>query len=289
MRRLVASDFFQVNDFPLACMRQERHAAIELHKHDFHELVVILGGRGTHLMDGHRYPINAGDVFLIRGDMAHGYADTQAMSLVNILFDPRRLRLPLAGLADVPGYHALFRVEPQMRQSDQFRHRLRLTPDALDKVATMINVMEKELEKRRPGYRFVAITTLMELIGFLSRNYFATPGIEQRPLRKLSEVLSYIEEHYAEAITIKKLCQIAGASESSLTRACHKILGRSPIEHLIRVRVGHAANLLRRTDFQITEIAFQCGFNDSNYFARVFSRIMGQTPREYRKQIIDNR
>jgi AraC-like DNA-binding protein len=284
MKQLGANSFFSIPDFPLVCMRQERHAATELHTHDFHELVVILGGRGMHLMDGHYYPIEAGDVFLIRGDMAHGYAETNAMALVNILFEPQRLRLPLAGLADVPGYHALFRVEPQLRQADQFRRRLRLLPQALDEVALMIEKLEAELEGGALGYRFVSVALLMELIGFLARNYFAAVRREQRPLRKLSEVMSYIEAHYAEPITIADLTRIAGASESTLTRQFHKVVGRSPIEHVLRVRVERAAGLIRRSDLRITEIAYECGFSDGNYLARQFVRIMGVSPSEYRRQ-----
>ena len=284
MQRLSAATIFPARDFPLACLRHERHAPTALHSHDFHELVVILGGRGVHVMADRAYPIQAGDVFLIRGDMAHGYADTDRMALVNILFEPRRLRLPLAGLADVPGYHALFRVEPKLRLADQFRHRLRLTPHALDEAAAMIAALESELTRRAPGYRFASVTCLMHLIGYLSRHYFASTRVEQRPIRKISEVMSYIEEHSAEAITIRDLTRIAGVSESTLTRAFHKIMGHSPIDHVIRVRVGRAADLLRRTDLRVTEIAFECGFSDSNYFARQFRHILGTSPVDYRRQ-----
>jgi AraC-like DNA-binding protein len=284
MKRLTASSFFPSPEFPLVCLRHERHEPTALHNHDFHELVVILGGHGVHLTEARNHPIQAGDVFLIRGDMAHGYADTDRMALVNILFDPRRLRLPTAGLSDVPGYHALFRVEPRLRQSDQFSHRLRLPPDELTEAAAMIASLEGELERKAPGYRFAAVTHLMSLIGFLSRHYFKTARVEQRPLRKMSEVLSHIEEHYPEPIPMSRLTKLAGMSESTLTRAFHKIMGCSPIDHVIRVRIGRAADLLRRTEMRVTDAAFECGFTDSNYFARQFRSVMGVSPRDYRKQ-----
>lgn len=282
MKRLATSDVFPDRGFPLSCLRHERHAATELHSHDFHELVVILGGHGRHVTEGRSYPIQAGDVFLIRGDMAHGYADTDRMALVNILFDPRRLRLPMAGLADVPGYHALFRVEPGMRQASRFRHRLQLPPDALTEAAELIARLEHELKRKAPGYRFAAVTHLMSLIGFLARRYFKTPRADKRPLRKMSEVLSFIEAHYPEPIRMSRLTRLAGMSESTLTRAFHTVLGCSPIEHVIRVRIARAAELLRRSGARVTDAAFECGFADSNYFARQFRRVMGVSPREYR-------
>jgi AraC family L-rhamnose operon transcriptional activator RhaR/AraC family L-rhamnose operon regulatory protein RhaS len=273
---------FPDRGFPLSCLRQERHAATKLHAHDFHELVVILGGHGRHVTEDRNYPIQAGDVFLIRGDMAHGYADTDRMALVNILFDPRRLRLPMAGLADVPGYHALFRVEPRMRQTDQFRHRLQLSPAALAEAAEIIALLTRELERKAPGYRFSSVTHLMKLIGFLSRRYFETPRVEQQPMRKMSEVLSYIEEHYREPVRMKTLARLAGMSDSTLTRAFHKVMGCSPIDHVIHVRIGRAAELLRRSNMRVTEAAFESGFTDSNYFARQFRRVMGVSPRQHR-------
>jgi len=100
----------------------------------------------------------------------------------------------------------------------------------------------------------------------------------------LEEVMSYIEAHYAEPITIADLTRIAGASESTLTRQFHKVVGRSPIEHVLRVRVERAAGLIRRSDLRITEIAYECGFSDGNYLARQFVRIMGVSPSEYRRQ-----
>ena len=115
MKRLTGSAYFPDPSFPLACWIDERHREMELHTHDFHELVVILRGHGQHLAGDRVYDIQAGDVFLIRGEMAHGYVQTDPVSLANILFDPRRLRMPIDGLYDAPGYYALFHVQPRMR------------------------------------------------------------------------------------------------------------------------------------------------------------------------------
>jgi AraC family L-rhamnose operon transcriptional activator RhaR/AraC family L-rhamnose operon regulatory protein RhaS len=60
-------------------------------------------------------------------------------------------------------------------------------------------------------------------------------------------------------------------------------MGRSPIDHLLHVRIQKATELLAGSDRTITDIAFDCGFTDSNYFTRQFRKTTGHSPSEYRK------
>lgn len=283
--RIRQAAVFPEKEFPLALHWVTEHRATRIHGHGFYELVVVLEGRGRHLAAEGSYPIEAGDVFLLRGDMVHGYADMEHMTLVNILFDPKRLQLPMDYLEDVSGYHALFHVEPTLRQHNRFRNRLHLTEEELAETVGMIARLKEELARRRPGYRFQACVHLMELIGFLSRCYSrrTTPRTERPPLL-MGDALSYIEQHFREPIEIRDLTRIAHMSESTLTRTFRRVLGRSPIEHVIRVRVLRAADLLQRGDVRVTEAAFQCGFSDSNYFSRQFRKVMGVAPRQFRTQ-----
>jgi AraC family L-rhamnose operon transcriptional activator RhaR/AraC family L-rhamnose operon regulatory protein RhaS len=287
MKRMTESRYFPIPGFPLACWLDEHHGEMEVHTHDFHELVIILRGYGRHVTVGRGYDVEAGDVFLICGDMAHGYTQTKHMSLANILFNPQRLHLPLADLHDVPGYHALFQVEPRMRRSGRFLNQLHLAPDALTEAAALIARLRQEIDRREPGYRFAARTHLMSLIGFLSRIYFETANVEPRPLKRMSELLSFINDRFREPIDIGRLTHMAGMSRSTLTRAFHAVMGCSPIEHVIRVRIAHAAELLRQPGVRITDVAFESGFTDSNYFTRQFKKVMGVSPSEYRRRHAD--
>jgi AraC-like DNA-binding protein len=283
-RRSVSPSVFQDPEFRLACLRIDNHGNTRIHRHDFHELVVILAGRGRHITDREEYGLEAGDVFLIRGDMAHGYADTERMTLVNILFDPTRLGLPMSLLRDLPGYHTLFRVEPRLRAASGFRNRLRLQEEELAEVAGMIVRLQQELTRKMPGYRFQASAQLMTLIAFVSRCYSHPDRHEEKPLLRMGEVLSYIEQNYREPITIRQLTKIAHMSESTLMRQFRRVMSRSPIDHVIRVRILKAAERLKRGDTRVTEAAFDSGFSDSNYFSRQFRQVLGVSPREYRKR-----
>ena len=286
--RIRTDDVFHDSSFPLACCRINAHADCDLHRHDFHEIVIILAGRGRHVTDTEEYALQAGDAFMVRGEMAHGYTDTRDLVLVNILFDPHRLRLPLSDLHDLPGYHVLFRVEPHMRNRERFRGRLRLAPPDLAETAAVIALLQDELEKKPPGYRFIACALLMRLIGFLSRCYSQAGHPEVRNLMRFGEVLSYVEGHFGERITVGQLARKAGMSESSLIRVFRRVTGWSPMNHVIRIRIWHAQELLARSDMRVTEIAYRCGFNDSNYFSRQFRKVAGVTPKAYRARTMES-
>ena len=257
---IVASKVFEDRRFPLVVLKAPHHGPTDIHQHEFHELVVILGGRGRHITPRETYPISAGDTFLLAGAEAHGYTDTQDLALVNILFDPQRLHLPLADVGDIPGYQALFRVEPRLRARDRLRSRLQLTPDELAAAAQLIERLQAELRDRKSGYRFAACTCLMDLILFLSRCYTRIGTPEGVAILHLGQALSFIEKRFAEPIRVAQLAQLAHMSESSLLRTFRKVMGTSPLDHVIRVRIGKAMELLRHEDVRVTEAAFQCGF-----------------------------
>jgi AraC-like DNA-binding protein len=269
-------------DFPLAVRRIARHAATTLHTHDFAELVVVLAGRGVHFSSSEEYEVSAGDAFVVT--TAHGYRDTRGLDLVNILFDPRQLRLPVQEARKLPGYHAFFALEPRYRRQHGFKSCLHLGIDELVETSRLIAQLETELHQRGSGYEFFSVTLLMELIGRLSRAYARMRGEESRPLLRLGAVLSHIEQHYAEPIRLADLEGIGHLSSSSLLRAFRAITGRPPMDYILRLRLQRACELLRAGHLNITETAYRVGFGDGNYFTRQFHRVMGCTPREYIRQ-----
>ncbi|MBN1674544.1 MAG: helix-turn-helix domain-containing protein [Kiritimatiellae bacterium] len=279
-----ARDFFPKTGMALYVTRTAAHPDTRVHAHDFTELVVIRGGSGTHHADGDVYPLGAGDVFVIARGTRHGYGDTAGLSLMNILFDARKLGIPRADIRQLPGYHALFALEPKLRRRHRFRSRLRLRPDQLAHVETLVGRLLDELAKRRPGYRFAATALLMELIAFLSRCYSRMRQPETQGLLRIGELLSHCESHYDEPITLDGLAARARTSKSTLLRRFHTVLSMTPMAYVIRLRIRKASELLRESDLNVTQIALRTGFSDSNYFSRQFRKIAGSSPRAYRRQ-----
>ena len=99
----------------------------------------------------------------------------------------------------------------------------------------------------------------------------------------VGRVQQYIELHFGENITVKKLAQTAYMSESSLNRLFKKETSFTPIEYLIQTRIEKSKILLRRKDLPITEIAQRCGFGNSAHFTSCFKRLVNISPSEYRE------
>lgn len=134
----------------------------------------------------------------------------------------------------------------------------------------------------------MAKALLMQMIYFISLNYERRQITARPSLAKISTVIAHIEANYTKEVYLTDLASMAHISLRKLHRYFQSATGLSPNEYLIRMRIMRGAELLRRDDLNITEAAFQTGFNDSNYFSRMFHAVMGITPSGFRKLQIDN-
>jgi AraC-like DNA-binding protein len=285
MQRMQKLDRFEgASAFPVVIQRHDMHREVGEHDHDFMELVVITGGLGYHFTGGRQYEIRAGDVFVISGKRAHGYGQSRDLQLINILVDSERLELPENDLKTLPGYHALFTLEPAYRQHHGFASRLRLSTAQLARLQGLIDTLEEELVNQESGYQFLATAAYMRLVGYLARCYSEQPEPSSRRLLQIAEAIGRLEKNYASEIDLDSLARMAHMSVRNFQRVFQECMGDSPIRYLIRTRVLRSAELLRQTDKNVSEIGFDVGFKDNNYFARQFKKIMSCSPTAYRKQ-----
>jgi len=282
---LKTKDWFHPDGFPVAVERRTPQEPFGLHAHEFAEIVLITSGKGIHVTGTESYPLAAGDVFVIGGSRPHDYHSMDQLCLINVLFQPEKLQWNTDDLTHLPGYHALFTLEPVWRKRHQFRSRLRLNPTELGTAIGLIDDLDRELIGRKPGFRFMSMASFMALVGFFARCYNNSPGADSVALLRIGRAMSHLEMHYSEPdITVEQLAAMAHMSKRSFMRAFQAATNLSPIAYLIKLRVNRAAQLLRRRpELSVTEIALQSGFTDSNYFARQFRLNRNLTPSEYRR------
>lgn len=105
---------------------------------------------------------------------------------------------------------------------------------------------------------------------------------EARDMERMKAMLSFLEAHYGEELTLEQIAESAGVSVTECMRCFRRSIGVSPIRFLKERRLQRAADLLRQTEQSISEIAASCGFLDMSYFTKAFRQLYGATPTGYR-------
>lgn len=253
------------------------------HSHDFVELVIVSGGKGIHRVEGYDYPVIAGNVFVVAENQTHAIMHMDNMEIWEIPFNPHFLALPKKFLKKMPGYHALFLIEPQKRYSKSFRGNLQLSPLTMVEIMTIVKLMYHESQSQKPGYKALLLSKLTELIVILSREYLNVSSTEAQPVINISKAISEIESKYYKQWTLDDICKIANISKSKLFSSFRDVVKQTPLEYLIHIRIQHAMELLKTTELTVSEISYKVGFSNNNYFSRQFKKIVGKTPSNYKQ------
>lgn len=97
--------------------------------------------------------------------------------------------------------------------------------------------------------------------------------------------LVYINENLSEKITLDELARVAGMGKTGFSAAFKDITGMTVWEYILNARVALASSyLIEKNDLNVTEISLMCGFNDNAHFAKIFKKIKGSTPSEFKKK-----
>ena len=109
-----------------------------------------------------------------------------------------------------------------------------------------------------------------------------TPRLNESHL--IVQAMQYIRQHFATLESISQIADACNISHEHLTRCFRKETGQTPLQYLTKLRIEHALSLLLNTSDSIEQIAMNCGFQNGNYFAKVFRKYMQCTPEEYRRR-----
>ncbi len=102
--------------------------------------------------------------------------------------------------------------------------------------------------------------------------------------RNLMEVRSYLDTNFMHKISLDDLADKFYINKFYLTRLFKEQFGLSINTYLIQIRITHAKKLIRFSDLSMDKISQECGMNDANYFSRMFKKVEGISPGEYRKR-----
>ncbi|WJS93556.1 AraC family transcriptional regulator [Flavobacterium johnsoniae] len=151
-------------------------------------------------------------------------------------------------------------------------------------MATTINKLIKECMSTSVAKDILADLTLKELLIRIIQTQTVKSLDEGKFIENsnpIKEVTEYIKQNLKENMSLKSLSEKACMSTTSFYRFFKRELGMSPIEYILNEKIKCAKNLLRNPTIQINEVCYLSGFEDANYFIRLFKKHEGITPKQY--------
>jgi len=279
-------------DFPFSIFKGEGVRGVmpmdvTLHNHHCLELNYAMRGKGVYLIGDSRYSIEAGDIFIINNMEYHMAINTDHLLLKVIVFDPS-----LVWQGNSMDYLYLKTFFEYKRD---FSHRFQNEEIygegiTLEYIHTIICEMEREWESRRVGYEMVIKALLLKILALLYRFAESSPDSSQKALEfqnrynRIIDAISFIEAHFQENIRLKQLAELVHMNANYFSTFFRSAMGIPVTGYIMKRRLDYACRLLRTTKLNITEIAYQSGFQSTPYFNRVFKEAYHQAPGAYRRE-----
>lgn len=277
--------FTQNTDFPFYIQYGHHEENVDMHEHaDFSELVIVMNGTAMHQVNEESFFIKKGDVFVLGEEITHGYFEVNNLQICNIMYQPQMLHSSDLDIRTLPGFHALLVIEPYLAQNKCFQSHLRLSLESFEEIRNLTDLMFQEYNSHVPGRDTILNAYFQILITRLSRMYTLPINSEESKIINIAKSVSYMENHFTDQLSISELANISNMSTRHFSRLFADSYHITPGNYILSLRMQHACVLLRTTTRTISEIAYDSGFNDSNYFSRQFQKMHKLSPREYRKQ-----
>lgn len=250
----------------------------QYHYHPEYEIVCVLNGDGTRHVGNHFSTYENGDLVLMGPNLphsgfglnAHGMHEEIVVQIKDDVFKESILTRP--EMSDISTL------------LEKAKYGLRFYGITKEKVTVKL----KKLVKLSAFERYLALLSALYIMATSKEYELLNPDIDLSSLLKknnsrLQNIFSYVEQHYNEEVNIKKVAAIANLSVPSFCNYFKKLMNCTFTDFINQYRIQRACTLMQ-DDKSITEISYDCGFNNVAYFNKVFKSIMKRTPTEYRKE-----
>ena len=245
------------------------------HYHLSGEMIFVEAGEACFSIDGRVYSAKSGSIVFINSFEQHS---------VEVRSTPYYRYFAIVDAAELErafpasNLPAIFRNRPA-----GFCHCVDLSGEG-DYPLQLFRRLQKEYESREPRSDQMIRSIVEQLLILVSRSCPENFAIrESAPSARISEVQRYIEAHFTEDLRISNLADRFFLNHCYLTHLFKEQVGYSPKQYILLNRLSYAQELLETTGLQVTQIAFKCGFGDTNNFIRAFREWYGVSPNQYRQ------
>ena len=242
-----------------------------MHAHDdLVEIVLVRGGESRYFVGGTPYDARRGDLFIFNSRVVHDEPSGPDRPVATS-------SLALGGLS-VPGLRENTLIpedaSPVCRLSEQQTLRLERLYDVLYDELTAGN-------DDGAHHLLMAILTLVEQ--FRAALAGGSAPDANAFARRIKD---YIDRHFAEEFSLQQMADALHVSPYYLAHVCKEATGYSPLQYVLRRRIGEAQTLLITTDLPVTRIAAQVGYDNPSHFNAQFSKAVGMPPRTFRREYV---
>lgn len=229
-----------------------QQSRIERHTIKFHELTFLISGEMTYFVDGVKYEMSSGDIiYLPAGSIRQREVGQVLNDYVSINF------------------HATDTLPLDPLSKNCINNELKMLLNCME---TMYSSRMSDSSKKKISYLLEAV--VIQISDNLAESYSTS---------SLSNIITtYLYSHYQEKITLKSISQFTYFSAAYCESEFKRQIGKSIIQYLLDIRIEEAKRLLFESSMSCSRIAMAVGFEDANYFSRIFKKKTGYSPLEYR-------
>ena len=278
-------------EFPCTCYLDiYSDSSYPWHWHEELELAYVENGRLIVSVNDQQYILNTGEGIFINSGVLHSFAETQNVKCIfpNILFRASLIYGTQTSIYWMKYMRSL--IEDVNRSHILFNRDIPWKKEVLD----LIKRAYELYISKKPGYELRIRNDLSEILcmilenspsptlGLLSCNY--------TEVNRLRKMLDYIHNHFTEPIQIQQIADTASVSKRECLRCFNHIVGTSPKQYVIDLRIRKAKQLLAESTLSLAQICENCGFHDQSYFTKIFREETGYSPGKWRKKerILEN-
>ena len=248
-----------------------------------YELVYVVSGRATHVVDGVSYEIGQGNYFFVDYGSEHTYeiAEGEELVLINLIFDYRALDLWYKRVESLAALAAFHDVNPNI--DDVGKRTDMLFSDEDGRIRAAFEEIGVELNGRKPGYHEIVKCKLMEILLRGFRIYFKKDS-SPKCSPPVKFILEYLNNYYMTSTTLSELAEQLRLSVPYLSKRFKDEVGKNYIDYLHSRRISEGCRILSTSADSIECVAEYVGYSDSKKFREKFKERYGSNPLDYRKQ-----
>ncbi len=262
------------------------HRNILEHRHLQFEIVLFKSGKGLYTTKSGIHDIQPQDIFIFASNEQHCITDIfegEDFHFMNIHFEPRYVWGSSNNGLSNEAMNMCF------LHNDDFCNRLPRSNPYTDRVRQLIYDIESELEAKAPEYELMVHNKVYEILVVLARHLGYGTGRtvtaeEYRHIKAVRTAIDYINRHLTEDLTLNELAQKADFSPNYFSFIFKRTAGVPLWDYITSKRIELAmAMLTDTTDRNMLDIAVDCGFNNTANFNKMFRKVTGLTPSQFRR------